>query len=35
VKSLLENRSMMIAIAFSVVAHSALLEVRFVAPDAF
>jgi protein TonB len=35
VKSLLENRSMMIAIAFSVVAHAALLAVRFVAPDAF
>ncbi|MDB5936907.1 MAG: tonB family C-terminal domain protein [Massilia sp.] len=35
VKSLLENRSMMVAIAFSVLAHAALLAVRFVAPDAF
>jgi protein TonB len=35
VKSLLQNRSLSIAIAVSVVLHAALLAVRFVAPDSF
>jgi protein TonB len=35
VKSFQNNRSMMVAIAVSVLAHAALLAVRFVAPDAF
>jgi protein TonB len=35
VKYFLENRSMTIAITVSVLAHAALLAVRFVAPDAF
>jgi protein TonB len=35
VKSLQHNRPLMIAIAFSVLAHASLLAIRFAAPDAF
>jgi len=35
VKSLQHNRPLMIAVAFSVLAHASLLAVRFAAPDAF
>jgi len=35
VKTLQHNRSMTIAIAFSVLAHASLLAIRFAAPDAF
>jgi protein TonB len=35
VKSLQHNRPLMIAVAFSVLAHASLLAIRFAAPDAF